>query len=414
MSFRAYLSAITLAFTLDTQGHAQVPPSQAELQYLSSVLPLIQNARFDEAQTKLEDGLTQFPRSAILSNALGMVLEQEHMPTAAVAAYQHALEWIPKFTAAQIHLGTLYGRQGNCAQAKTLLSAAADTTNESGALSAIGLSLADCQDFAAAAKTLSKAHELDPGSESLRFNLALAQFKSGDASSACRNNPTDTYCTAAAVALIREERFLEASELLARALSNVPPSAAMLSTAGLAQFSLGRYNDAVSSYSKAIELDPKFDAAREGLGFLFYMTGSLDRAKAAVEQQQSTGERDFYLSYLHALILYRMGRDSWPQSLESVATAIQQNAAFAPAYFLRGKIQMEQSNLDGALLNFQTAARLDKTYALPYYKMEQIYLRQNRSAEARAAQQQFLALGAMREDEVLTRQARNRLLSEAR
>ncbi len=428
--------------------------AQADLQYLTSVLPVIQSHDLAGAETKLSEGLAQFPHSALLSNALGMVFEQEHKTRDAIGAYQRATEWLPNFTAAQIHLGSLLAQEGHCGQAVPILIAAANTTVDAGALSATGIGLAQCKDYAHAVAALSKAHSVSPQSTATTFNLALAQLKEGDSSSAlttvdslpvgpdqrrpevlflrgkalqalskpgsaaamslaCQARPEEDYCGDAAVELIREEQFVKATDLLNSVLSSVQPSAALLSTLGLAQFSLGRYSDAIALYSKAMEVSPQLEAPREGLAFLLYITGDLEHANEIVEQAPNTGDSGFYLSYLHALILYRAGRERWPQSLLSLADTLQRNVTFAPAYFLRGKIRMEQGNLNAALRDFQTASNLDHTYALPYYKRAQIYRRQGRTEDAESAQRQFLALGGMREEDVLARQARNRLLSQS-
>jgi tetratricopeptide (TPR) repeat protein len=430
-------------------------PSQAELQYLFSVVPFIQAHQLSEAEGKLLEGLKQFPRSAVLSNALGMVYEQQKKTPDAIRAFEQATEWLPNFTAAQLHLGTLLAETGACDRAGPLFLAVEKQNAEPGVLSSAGIGLALCKDYASAARVLERAHSLDPKSTATTFNLALAQFRQGDPSSAlgtldsipagpekdrpetlflqgkllqalrkpgaaaamaeaCRRHPEDDYCSDAAGELIHEEHFLDAVDLLQNALAGTRPSATVLSMLGLAQFRLGRYRDAIDSYSKAIELEPELAAPREGLAFLLYMTGDLNRARSVVEQASVKDNSEFYLPYLHALILYRAGHQFRPQAVSSLAEAIKRNPNFAPAYFLRGKIRMENGDLNGALDDFQSAANLDKNYALPYYKMAQIYSRQGRSEEAEKARMQFYKLGSLREEEALARQAQEQLLSQSR
>jgi len=451
MTYLSWARCLLMAFCF--QGLAQADaPSQAELQYLSSVLPLIQARAWSDAEGKLLEGLKQFSRSAVLSNALGMVYEQENKNDDAIQAFEHATEWLPNFTAAQLHLASLLVETGACGRAEPLFLDVAKGTADPGALSATGIGLAQCKNYSSAVEVLKKAHALNLQSAATTFNLALAQFEHGEyqpalealdslppgpeqqrpealflrgklfqalkkpgsatsMSAACRARPEEDYCADAAIELIREEHFVEAADLLQDSIAAVPSSVAMLSTLGLAQFRLGRYRDAIASYSKALDLDPKPEASREGLGFLLYMTGDLERARSVVEQAPVKPNPDFYLSYLRALILYRLGRELWNESLTSLTEAMRGNPAFAPSYFLRGKIRMEQGNLGGALEDFQTATRLDTRYALPYYKIAQIYLRQGRPDEAKKARLQFATLGSLREEEVLTRQAQTQLLS---
>jgi tetratricopeptide (TPR) repeat protein len=423
-------------------------PSEEEQEYLRSVLPLIQQRNWSDAESRFKEGLSRFPKSALLANALGMVYEQEGKEDAAAHEFEQALEWLPAFTAARIHLAAIYGKQGNCAKASELYRAAAEATLDAGALSAVGIGLGECQAYADAARVLEKAHAVDPASAAITWNLALAEFKAGafgqvltslDAlprapqseqpdvlylrgkamealkrpgaseilAQACRARPQEDYCEDAAIILMREERLQQALEVLETEQRLQQPTAAVLSTLGLIQFRLGRYQKAIDSYRRAVHCDPALTAPREGLGFLLYMTGDLEGARTAVEDGLKKSAANFYLPYLHALILWRISHRFGPEALKSIAASVHSNSRFAPAYFLRGKIRLDGSNLHGALADFQTAADLDRKYALPWYKMAQVYRRQGRTEEAKAAEQHFAALGSLREEEVLAREAQD-------
>jgi tetratricopeptide (TPR) repeat protein len=425
-------------------------PSEEEQRYLQSVLPLVQERKWANAEGKFKEGLSQFPRSALLANALGMVYEQQGKVEAAARQFEQALEWLPTFTAARIHLAAIYGKQGDCAKASPLYSAAAEATTDSGALTAIGIGLGECQAYADAAHVLEKAHRIDPASASTTWNMALAEYKAGafdqvltslDAlpggsesaqpevlylrgkamqalkrpgasvilAQACRARPQEEYCSDAAIFLMREGQLPQAAELLELELRNQQPTAAALSMVGLVQFRLGRYHDAIKSYTQAIQCDAALAAPREGLAFLLYMTGDLETARATAEEAMKTPGVNFYVPYLHALILWRISHRFGPDALTSLAASLQKDPNFAPAYFLRGKIRAENNDLDGALTDFQTAASLDTKYALPWYKMAQVYRRQGRVDEAKRAERQFATLGSLREEEVLAKEAQDML-----
>lgn len=429
--------------------------SQGELQVLSSVMPDIQAGAWPKAEQELLDGLKQFPRSAVLSNALGMVYEKEGRIDMAVHEYEQATQWLPSFTAAQLHLASLLARTGDCQRADYLYLEASQSTSDSGALSTAGLGLAQCKAYASAAEVFQKAHALNPQSPAATFNLALARFESGDLnaslealdslppgpeqvqpevlflkgnllralkrpgaasalSTACQTHPLEEYCNEAAIELIREERFLDAAALLQESGEKLSPSATALSILGLAQFRLARYQDAIRSYTRAIEKDKALEAPREGLTFLLYVTGDLEQARAVAEAGLKAQNPGFYLVYLRALVLYRESRQLWPEAVSSLDEAISKNPSFAPSYFLRGKIRMQQGMLDSALEDFTTAVRIDPTYSLPYYKMTQIFEQQGDREKAEEARKKFTALGSLREEEVLARQAQKQLLPAPR
>jgi tetratricopeptide (TPR) repeat protein len=445
---RKMVGLISLLVFIAPLASAQTPSAQ-EQQYLFSVLPLIQKGALAEAEQKLSEGLKLYPGSAILNNALGMVFEQQQKIEAAIKSYQDALEALPHFTAAQLHLALLYQRQDKKKEAAELFNLAASTTSDFDALSSAGLGLAQCEDYAGAVRTLEKARSLRPDSVALTYNLALAHFKRGEFRAArkvlealrpgtedadliflrgqikqalnedgveemaqgCRLNPaSERFCTEAALALIRKERLNEAQTLLQASLEKSGQSSSLLSTLGLAQFRLGKYADAIDSYQRVLAKNPDADEAREGLAFLLYMKGDLTEARRAAEEGLKRPGSDFYLSQIHAMILFRLLPGDWSQALASVNRALEKNSQFAASYFLRGKIAMEQGRLEAALHDFEKAARLDSKYALPHYKIAQILLRLGKPAEAEEARKKFFELGQMREEEILVRQTQDVLM----
>jgi len=144
------------------------------------------------------------------------------------------------------------------------------------------------------------------------------------------------------------------------------------------------------------------------------MTGDLERARAVAEDGLRAPDPGFYLFYLRALVLYRESQKLWAAAASSLDEAIKKNPGFAPSYFLRGKIRMQQGALDAALDDFIAAVRIDPTYSLPYYKMTQIFEQQGDRERTEKARQKFTDLGSLREEEVLARQAQNQLLQLAR
>ena len=424
---------------------------QEEQQYLLTVVPLIQSNDLPAAEQRLREGLQRHPNSAILENALGIVYEKQQKPEAAISAYERALRQLPTFTAAQLHLAALYRQRARTKEAADLFAAAGEGTSNFEAVVAAALGLGECEDYARAVRLWEKADGIAPGSSSVAYNLALARYHnrdyrraleilrspalsepdavylrgkvrealgapeaSEDLAFACHAAPgSQGFCLDAGIRLIRDGNFPKAAELLEESSKRGPTSVPLLAALGLAQFRLGRYEDAMRSYGRALEADPRLDAAREGLVFLLYITGDLEKARGLAEQGLSNRDADFFLWHLDAMVIYRQCPQCWAESERAVNRVLEKRSGFAPAYFLRGKIAMGRGSFDAALKDFTRAVELDPKYPLPYYKMAQIYLRQGRADEAERAQQRFRELGSLREEEVLAKQAQDLLMPAA-
>lgn len=142
-----------LILILGLKGRAQAP-SVEEQQYLFSVLPLIETGELSNAEKRLLSGIEQYPRSAILYNALGIVYHKQAKSDKAAASFRKAIEILPSFTAAQLQLASIDQEQGNRTEAAQLYRSAGDSTTNFDALAAAGLGLAECEDYAGAARVL--------------------------------------------------------------------------------------------------------------------------------------------------------------------------------------------------------------------------------------------------------------------
>ena len=173
------LAGILVFLMLAVNGGAQAPSAE-EQQQLFAVLPLIDRGELSRAEEELAAGIERHPRSAILYNALGIVFRKQNQFDRAAGSFRKALEILPTFTAAQLQLASIDLQQGMKQDAARLFRDAAEGTTNFEALVAAGLGLADCEDYAGAARVLEKARVMQPDSKSVTYNLALAQFKMGD------------------------------------------------------------------------------------------------------------------------------------------------------------------------------------------------------------------------------------------
>jgi tetratricopeptide (TPR) repeat protein len=221
----------------------------------------------------------------------------------------------------------------------------------------------------------------------------------------------ESLCVDAGLFFSRFQDFWKALEIFQACAQKLPDSVAVETGQGLTYFHLGKYPEAIATFRKVLSLNPQMDAAREALGFLLYISGRLPEARQVLEERTSVPKADFYIYFLHALVLQRLERQGNREAAESsLNEALARSPKFAPAYFQRGKIAFDRGDLSRALADFQTATRLDPAYAQPYYLIAQVYFKQGNRGAAEQAQARFNSLNREREEKEQEQQVESRLV----
>ena len=306
---------------------------------------------------------------------------------AAVAAFERAVSVRPAGYDGLFDLAFAYYRQGSFAKSQEVLDRMRDLpTSRSGDYrylrAKVEVALRHDQ---RAAEDFREAFKLQPDNESV--------------------------CVDAGLFFSRFQDFSKALEIFQACTQKLPDSVAVVTGQGLTYFHLGKYPDAIAAFRKVLSLNPQMDAAREALGFLLYVFGRLQEARQVLEERMSARKVDFYIYFLHALTLERLDEQGNREAAElSLNEALEHNPNFAPAYFQRGKIAFDRGELARALADFQTAARLDPSYAQPYYLIAQIYFKQGNRGAAEQAQARFNSLNREREGKEQELQVESRLV----
>ena len=306
---------------------------------------------------------------------------------AAVAAFERAVGMRPAGYDGLFDLAFAYYRQGNSAKSLEVLDRVRDLqTSKSGDYHYLrGRVEAALRHDQRAAEQFREALQLEPDNESV--------------------------CVDAGLFFSRFQDFWKTLETFQACAQKLPDSVAVETGEGLTYFHLGKYPEAIATFRKVLSLNPQMDAAREALGFLLYISGRLPEARQVLEERRNAGKVDFYIYFLHALVLERLNKQGNRQAAElSLNEALARNPNFAPAYFQRGKMAFDRGELAPALTDFQTAARLDPSYAQPYYLIAQVYFKQGNRAAAEQAQARFNGLNHEQEEKEQEQQVESRLV----
>ncbi len=134
-----------------------------------------------------------------------------------------------------------------------------------------------------------------------------------------------------ALDLINKGRFAEAHGILLKLLPHAPDNAALLELLGATSSELGKHNEAVAHFERAVRLSPSSLGPRLNLGKALHRAGRAGNAVSVLRDalRLGSGMADAHLAYGAALV----DAGHREEALESFAEAIRIEPASAKAHF---------------------------------------------------------------------------------
>lgn len=225
-----------------------------------------------------------------------------------------------------------------------------------GALLELGVILVQKGEYEAAIEFLSRANELEPDNEICLSVLGSTMLKLGK----CR----------------------EAEATLRRSIA-IKPRAAAFIYLGVALRNQQRYNEAITSYEKAIELDARSDEAMANLAVALRLCGDPDRSRIVQLLRRAlelAPENPLALREL-GLAVGREGRLQEAQKLIRRSLELDPTDVWSVLY--AGIAHSELREPEEAERYFLEAIRRDPTLEIAYVELEKFYLDQGRNDDAR-------------------------------
>jgi len=148
--------------------------------------------------------------------------------------------------------------------------------------------------------------------------------------------------------------------------------------------------DPITAYRKAIELNPNYADAYNGLGNALYNQKKLDEAIAAYRKaiELNPNYADAYKGLGNAL--YK--QEKLDEAIAAYRKAIQLNPNYAAAYNNLGNALKVQKKLDEAIAAYRKAIQLDSNFAFPYNGLGNALYKQKKLDEAIAAYRKAIQL----------------------
>jgi tetratricopeptide (TPR) repeat protein len=376
-----------------------------------------------EARRNLHFILQKNPKDSLSTWLAGMVAENlKDYANAAklLGSVPEIVRQNPESIAALAHS---YYNTGQRQKAQQTLDALQSHLPDSAGVFLGGRVAAEAEDYETAEKWFRAVLATYPDTPTVGYNLALMQYrlgrfadggrllldliargyKSGDICNLLgwchhkqRQGPAAVEAFEQAIALepTRESHYLDLVTILLeskqhaaalaiayRAVEKFPSSVHAYEMKGLLESMLYHYNDAVASFSRALELNPKSRVASLGLATAQWNAGAIKEAKVTFEK----GIQEFPENALHyqeyGVLLLKL-EDGEPQAVPLLEKALALDGSLSEPHYQLGNLELSKGNLQKALQHLEPAVKLDPKKSKIHYALLRAYRRLGRKEEA--------------------------------
>ena len=176
-----------------------------------------------------------------------------------------------------------------------------------------------------------------------------------------------------ALALDGQQKFVEAVSSYQKALKLQPKNADLHFNLGIALSNSNQFKEAVVAYEEAIAINPKFFEAHGNLGTVLQRLGMLDEAIKSYKKGLSINPQDARGHFNLGTALRDKG--SLPEAINSYEKAIALFPNYTDAYNNLGETLRDHGEMDAAVKNYQEALSRNPDHPNANYNMgEFLYL----------------------------------------
>ena len=149
---------------------------------------------------------------------------------------------------------------------------------------------------------------------------------------------------------------------------------------GVGAFHRKDLEQAIASFSEAIQLDPRLTEAYYNRGRAYTETGELGKAIADFDEAIGINPKDADAHYGRGVAYFEMGEDG--KAIVDFDKAIQLNPKVAEAYYGRGVTYFEMGEDDKAIADLDKVIQLDPKVAEAYYGRAAAYFEKSEYEKA--------------------------------
>ncbi len=318
----------------------------------------------------------------------------------AITLYEELLRKDPDSVEARTNLGVALAHEGRYAEAIHQYREALKRDPKSSVVRLnLGLALYKEVDFSKASTEFESLHQQDPENRQALYLLADCYLRLGryrDATNllepeykAHPDDPAIEY--ALGTALIQDGQIDRGAVVIDQILKNGNSAEAMLLT-GTSQYAAGKYDSAVATIGKALDLNPNLPGGWTLLGRASLKTNDNERAKASFRRALDADPNDFDANIHLGGILRHDGDNTGAAPYLDRALTLRPDSA--AARFQVGALEVATGHLEEAKQKLEPLEKEWPDFVEVHLQLASLYARMNRPADSARERQIVLALNA--------------------
>jgi tetratricopeptide (TPR) repeat protein len=302
----------------------------------------------------------------------------------------------------RFNLGWFYGRAHNFGKAlNEFNSVSEEVPNARTHRYAIALAQFELGDYKAVVETLTHSERQNPDQDAANLlavsysKLGLYQNSFTVLTNEIQQHPGDRLAYLNLVTLLCDVgKLSDAVEVADKAVSTFPRNAEVLVVRGAAHTLVGETAKARVDFQAAIEASPLNGSPRFFLAVSEYKEGRYADARDEILHAMRAGVKDSDLNYLLAEATVRLDPSNIASPLTELNRAIAMNPRQVQALSLRGKLRLQQHDLNDAVSDLELAHSIDPSSASATYNLARAYFALGKTEEANALSKQLASSGA--------------------
>lgn len=241
--------------------------------FINRAIEYTNNKMFKEAISLYEHALSLNPKSARIKHAIGQIYEKMGMDDKALQHYEDAYNNNPQYIKVHQNMGELYLKKGDMDKAMDVIERAIKISPHNSQRQAqLGKIYLSKGNIEKADKVFKAAIQLDPKNAGLHTEIGEAYLKAGqddkaaDAFKGSLNVVESVHVyNRLGIVLRRKGKYLEAIDEYKKAIRLDYTDEVIHYNMGRAYLEANMKKEAISSFKKALEIDPNFKECRETL-----------------------------------------------------------------------------------------------------------------------------------------------------